>query len=830
MEMSASETHAAPHPASLAPQPPASGWPNRSFYTPHQRMPAQSQSATQPPMYHAHSAPSWQPTQTHGWPVQPPPRPLPPSAAPGRPSQPHSNPPPRSHPSITRYPYERAPTSSTRAPGPPSQYGQQHTFEPPPSFVSRSISSSEPPPRTPKLPSAMFSSFTRPKLRSPLSLGRSPQPRLSRSSTAPTPSSPIDSLGAGHAIAHEEYSCPQSRTTPNPQTFDTMPDSLAAPPQYSQHYGPPSHSQPSYQSAPMMSQPQTFYYAPPTTSHEPVYPMNAPQQAPMYQQPPTTQPPRVYHQQTHGQPPLQPALSAPGEMYQNTMRKYSPPSGYPHRSRSLSSAASPMDPFALSAINSNRSRGNSRMRDRLLEERFRSIDLSDQPQSATNPMSPEEIAAARKPTPHVPAQHVPPSLSAISQPLPAISKPPLPDSATAPIDPEEQIRRRARAPTVNRLGSMVKQRMMMRTRSQSGADSASGALRRSHTEGVSPKPPLLPRESNAGLRRASTAPVSPRYDTYIAKELSQSLLSPLSKGFNDAFSRSSFRPMTRRYRALVIGVSYEGTSMSFLRGTLTDVREVFALLTGRFGFNRADIRVLCDQEPDLGRDITLGKPTLNGIYDGMNWLVEGAQKSDSLFFFFAGHGKLVTDYSGDERDSEFDQCLVPLDASTAGFLVDDHIFERLVCRIPFGARLTCLIDACTSGTVCDLPFMHTAPVGRRRAKAAADAALPPQNTLRPFERVGETVLFAGSADLQEAADVTRIDPSAEGGSVSFGVFTRAFVEAAQYAATFGSLLQHIRAGVKKICEAEPTLRGVPQQMPQLSSSHDFEIYATTFSL
>lgn len=384
------------------------------------------------------------------------------------------------------------------------------------------------------------------------------------------------------------------------------------------------------------------------------------------------------------------------------------------------------------------------------------------------------------------------------------------------------MQRRARAPA--RMGSLVCQRLLKLSRRDN-------MLRRASTAPVSPT--STQPEDLTLLRREATEPASPRvvHDTYQACDHNEQVVSPLSAGFDNQCVRSAFKPMARKHRALVVGCSYLGTRMSYLRGTLTDVRAVFGMLTERYGFARDNIQVLCDQDPQLGDDVQCELPTLHRITDGMKWIVDGASKDDSLFFFFAGHGKLVSDYSGDERNSEYDQCLVPLDADTAGVLVDDSIYNWLIRRVPFGARLTCLIDACTSGTVCDLPYTHTTPIGHRRADAAADAARPPRHALHPDRPVGETVLFAGSADLQEAADVTRRDPAAQGGIDSFGVFTRAFIKAVDYPElTFGDLLHHIRSLVAHICAAEPSLRGAPLQTPQLSSSHRFDIHDTPFSL
>lgn len=182
--------------------------------------------------------------------------------------------------------------------------------------------------------------------------------------------------------------------------------------------------------------------------------------------------------------------------------------------------------------------------------------------------------------------------------------------------------------------------------------------------------------------------------------------------------------------------------------------------------------------------------------------------------------------------------MLPIDFDIPGVdpIVDDAIFEWLIRRVPFGARLTALVDACTSGTICDLPVLYGRKAGLPR-QAAIGGGCPPRHA-RPYRAAGETVLYSGSADLQRAADITICD---ERGSTSFGIMTHSFVEAVLEIAkrqsrdsntrdcSFGELLQLTRELVRKHVE-----RNMPKdaelQEPQLSSSHRFDIFNTPFSL
>ncbi len=343
-------------------------------------------------------------------------------------------------------------------------------------------------------------------------------------------------------------------------------------------------------------------------------------------------------------------------------------------------------------------------------------------------------------------------------------------------------------------------------------------------------------ENNVEHRASEPVPLF-RMDTYVSSTGSdgqgsaQPVLSPLSSQFYDTYVRSDFAPKTRRYRALIVGITYRDYAdyISYLPGAITDVSEVFLLLKERFGFKPEHIRVMSDEKPNKG-ELSVELPTKTNIMQGMRWLWEGAQSGDSLFFFFAGHGHLLHDVSGDERDSEYDQCLTPIDWKTAGYLEDDSIYEWLITRIPYGARLTCLIDACTSGTVCDLPFLYTS---NRGSRGEPQQPMPPRRVMQPGVRVGESVLFAGSADLQKAADIHR--PSRTSNE-SYGLMTRAFVDAILellreqsmgIPRTFADLVHSVSQRVQYIGRSE----GLEMiQEPQFSSSHEMDLHAIPFSL
>lgn len=128
---------------------------------------------------------------------------------------------------------------------------------------------------------------------------------------------------------------------------------------------------------------------------------------------------------------------------------------------------------------------------------------------------------------------------------------------------------------------------------------------------------------------------------------------------------------------------------------MNDVALVYDLLTTELGFDGNNIVILTDHDTCLENypKLTHRHPTRANILLWLDWLVSRAQSGDSLWFSFAGHGSQVSDKNGDEHDG-FDEVLV---CSDEKFIIDDEIFSILK-KVPPGARLTGLIDACHSGS------------------------------------------------------------------------------------------------------------------------------------
>lgn len=144
--------------------------------------------------------------------------------------------------------------------------------------------------------------------------------------------------------------------------------------------------------------------------------------------------------------------------------------------------------------------------------------------------------------------------------------------------------------------------------------------------------------------------------------------------------------------AFLIGINYRKTADE-LYGCINDVNNMKIFLQSKLGYTNSNIVTLTDD--------TSAKPTRSNILKGIDNLVRKLKSGDEAWVHFSGHGVLVRDYSGDE-ESGHDSCFAPIDYSRSGFISDDVIRSNLVQKVPRGVKLYVVLDACHSGTGCDL--------------------------------------------------------------------------------------------------------------------------------
>lgn len=200
--------------------------------------------------------------------------------------------------------------------------------------------------------------------------------------------------------------------------------------------------------------------------------------------------------------------------------------------------------------------------------------------------------------------------------------------------------------------------------------------------------------------------------------------------------------------ALLIGINYTGTEHQ-LYGCINDINNTRTFLQSQLGYT--NFVVLTDNTPV--------KPTKSNIMNEIISLARRLKSGDEAWFHYSGHGILLRDRNGDEESGN-DSCLTPLDYMRAGFISDDTIRSNLVQRVPPGAKLYVVLDACHSGTGCDLRFKYDDTSYLVNPSVKPLTYVPSEWALRQtsyefkrYQRIaGEVYCISGSQDHQESGD------------------------------------------------------------------------------
>lgn len=157
-------------------------------------------------------------------------------------------------------------------------------------------------------------------------------------------------------------------------------------------------------------------------------------------------------------------------------------------------------------------------------------------------------------------------------------------------------------------------------------------------------------------------------------------------------------------RALLVGINYPGTAHE-LRGCVNDVTLMSDILSRHFGFPAKEKRMLTDNSA-----------TTKAILDRLEWLVDGAQPGDTLYFHYSGHGSQIADqkYDGDYEPDSLDEILCPVDLDWREKVIRDDDLKAVFDKVPAGVNLTVVLDCCHSGGGLD-QFNQYQALGQARA-------------------------------------------------------------------------------------------------------------------
>lgn len=205
--------------------------------------------------------------------------------------------------------------------------------------------------------------------------------------------------------------------------------------------------------------------------------------------------------------------------------------------------------------------------------------------------------------------------------------------------------------------------------------------------------------------------------------------------------------------AFLIGINYRKTADE-LYGCINDVNNMRVFLQSKLGYTRF---VMLTDDTSL-------KPTRSNILKGIDTLVGNLKSGDEAWVHFSGHGVLVRDYSGDE-ESGYDSCFAPIDYKRSGFISDDVLRSNLVQRIPKGAKVYVVLDACHSGTGLDLRHKYDDSsylTNQTQTKNPLTLTYVPsewslRQTSYEFTKypitTGEVYCISGCQDNQESGDI-----------------------------------------------------------------------------
>lgn len=157
-------------------------------------------------------------------------------------------------------------------------------------------------------------------------------------------------------------------------------------------------------------------------------------------------------------------------------------------------------------------------------------------------------------------------------------------------------------------------------------------------------------------------------------------------------------------KAFLCGINYPGTSHA-LRGCVNDVMFMADVLKRHFGFKNKEVRLLTDHAA-----------TTANIIDRLNWLVEGAQPGDILYFHYSGHGAQMVDtnYDNDVEPDGKDEIICPVDLNWRDKVIRDEDLKAIFDRVPAGVKLTVMLDCCHSGSGMDHSYQYQ-PLGSGQA-------------------------------------------------------------------------------------------------------------------
>lgn len=165
-------------------------------------------------------------------------------------------------------------------------------------------------------------------------------------------------------------------------------------------------------------------------------------------------------------------------------------------------------------------------------------------------------------------------------------------------------------------------------------------------------------------------------------------------------------------KALLVSISYIGLKGLELQDAKNNLENVKRYLRTHHGFTPNQWIVLDDTSNST-------RPSRRNMMRGMKYLVDNAMPSDSLIFYYFGHGNdvLRKEYGFCSRIDDqhvWEEALVPSDIDAYGrnAILDHELLNCLVRPLPEGCTLTCIVDCYLSRSPINLPYFYHPPPTR----------------------------------------------------------------------------------------------------------------------
>jgi metacaspase-1 len=138
-------------------------------------------------------------------------------------------------------------------------------------------------------------------------------------------------------------------------------------------------------------------------------------------------------------------------------------------------------------------------------------------------------------------------------------------------------------------------------------------------------------------------------------------------------------------RALLVGINtYPGSPLA---GCVNDVTDMAQFLVDRCGFQKREVRLLCDR-----------RATTAAIRKRLEWLVKGAKSGDRLFFHYSGHGAQAATRDDTGEVDHLDEVICPVDFDWSDeCMIRDDEFAKIFSQVPAGVEFVWISDSCHSG-------------------------------------------------------------------------------------------------------------------------------------